>query len=126
MTMQAEKEREMTEEQLKQFEEILLKRKEEIQKTMHDRAQEIKELKTTDASDEADFATISTDSEIERTISTKLMNELKEIDYALHKISNKTYGICEMCEEPIGVARLQVKPQAKYCIVCREIVEKSA
>jgi len=116
----------MTEEELKEFEEMLTRRKEEIQKTMNDRAQEIQELKTADASDEADFATISTDSEIERTISGKLMHELKEIEYALFKISNGTYGICEMCEEPIGTARLKVKPQAKYCIVCREIVEKSS
>jgi len=116
----------MTEKELKEFEEMLTRRKEEIQKTVNDRAQEIHELKTADASDEADFATISTDSEIERTISTKLMNELKEIEYALFKILNGSYGICEMCEEPIGTARLKVKPQAKYCIVCREIVEKSS
>ncbi len=115
----------MTEQELKEFEEILQARKEEILKTVSDREKEIQSLKTADASDEADFATISTDSEIGRTISTKLMEELREIEYALFKISNKTYGICEMCEEPIGIARLKVKPQAKYCIVCREIVEKS-
>ncbi|RUM65117.1 MAG: RNA polymerase-binding protein DksA [Sulfurospirillum sp.] len=116
----------MTEEQLKEFEMMLTKRKEEIQKTVEDSEKEIQALKSADASDEADHATISADSEIERTISSKLMNELKEIDYAMFKISNKTYGICEMCEEPIGIARLQVKPQARYCIVCREIVEKSS
>ena len=115
----------MTEEQLKEFETMLNKRKEEIQKTIQDSEREIQSLKSADASDEADHATISADSEIERTINSKLMNELKDIDYALFKIANKTYGICEMCEEPIGIARLQVKPQAKYCIVCREIAEKS-
>jgi len=31
-----------------------------------------------------------------------------------------------MCEEEIGEQRLKVKPQARYCIVCREIAEKSA
>ena len=124
--MQDDKGAEMTDEQLKEFEDMLTQRKEEIQKTVQDSEKEIQSLKSADASDEADFATISADSEIERTISSKLMNELKEIDYALFKIENGTYGICEMCEEPIGVARLQVKPQAKYCIVCREIVEKSS
>ncbi len=116
----------MTEKQIEEFKTMLTNRKDEIQKTMQDSEKEIQSLKSADASDEADYATISADSEIERTINSKLMNELKEIDYALFKIENKTYGICEMCEEPIGTARLQVKPQAKYCIVCREIVEKSS
>ncbi len=115
----------MTEKEIKEFEEILNNRKQEIEKTISDKQVEISSLKDTDASDEADFATISTDSEIGHTINTRLQNELKEIDYALFKIANHTYGICEMCEEPIGVARLKVKPQAKYCIVCREIVENS-
>ena len=116
----------MTEEQLKEFETMLNKRKDEIQKTIQYSEKEIQSLKSADASDEADHATISTDSEIERTINSKMMQELKDIDYALSKIANNTYGICEMCEEPIGIARLQVKPQAKYCIVCREIAEKSS
>ncbi len=116
----------MTDQEFKEFEEILNQRKAQILQTVNDREKEIASLKDADVSDEADHATISTDSEIEHAINSKLMDELKEIDYALFKISNKTYGICEMCEEPIGIARLKVKPQAKYCIVCREIVEKSS
>ncbi len=116
----------MTEEKLEQYKKILEDRKALLLRNVQDNEKEISALKTSDARDEADHATISADSEIERALSAKLMQELKEIDYALFKISNKTYGICEMCEEPIGEARLQVKPQAKYCIVCREIAEKSA
>ncbi len=115
----------MTEAELQEFKEMLEARKAEILKTVSDREKEMASLKSADASDEADHATISTDSEIGHAISSKLREELKEIDYALFKISGKTYGICEMCEEPIGTARLKVKPQAKYCIVCREIVEKT-
>ncbi|RUM74071.1 MAG: molecular chaperone DnaK suppressor DksA, partial [Sulfurovum sp.] len=40
------------------------------------------------------------------------------------KIKNGIYGICEMCEEPIGKARLEVKNFARFCIACREISEK--
>ena len=116
----------MTDEKFDEYKKILEERKALILRNVQDNEKEISELKRTDARDEADHATISTDSEIERALSAKLMQELKEIDYALFKISNKTYGICEMCEEPIGEARLKVKPQAKYCIVCREIVEKTA
>ena len=40
------------------------------------------------------------------------------------KIKAGTYGICEMCEEPIGKERLLVKNFARYCISCREINER--
>ncbi len=101
-------------------------RKEKIKRIVKDNEKEIKALTNTDASDEADHATISTDSAIEQAINNQQLRELKEIDYALFKMENETYGICEMCEESIGTQRLKVKPQAKYCIVCREIVEKTS
>ena len=52
--------------------------------------------------------------------------ELKNIQVALEKIKDQTYGICEMCEEEIAVERLEVKPFAKYCMDCRLIYEKNS
>ena len=77
-------------------------------------------------SDEFDIASINTDQLIEQSISAQQKAELYEIDEALEKIANKTYGICDMCEEDISIPRLKVKPHAKYCIACREIIEKTA
>jgi DnaK suppressor protein len=113
-------------EDLNFLKEELENRKEKIKRILKDNEKEIKALTRTDTSDEADHATISTDSAIEQAINNQQLRELKEIDYALFKMENETYGICEMCEEPIGTQRLKVKPQAKYCIVCREIVEKTS
>ncbi len=116
----------MEEKELARFKEILLEREKQILKNIDDNSREIDGLKSAEASDEVDHATISTDTAIEEALNIKQQKELKEIEYALFKISNKSYGICEMCEEPIGIERLEVKPQAKYCIICREIVEKRA
>jgi len=116
----------MTSEELKEFKEILLKRKEQILNNIDKQKNEIGELKSCEVSDEADMATISIDSELDETLAKKQFQELQEIDYALSKIDDGSYGICEMCEEEIGLERLKVKPQARYCIVCREIVEKTA
>jgi len=116
----------MTENEFDKIREVLLERKKQILKNIDDNTKEIDGLKVAEASDDADHATISTDTAIEEALNLKQQKELKEIEYALFKISNGSYGICEMCEEPIGAARLEVKPQAKYCIVCREIVEKRA
>ncbi len=40
---------------------------------------------------------------------------LKEIDEALERIKDKTYGYCLATGNPIGKARLRAKPWAKYC-----------
>lgn len=115
----------MTTEDLGYFKTLLEDRKNQILKNINSNRAELEGLKNSSASDEADYATISADSAIEEALSLKQMQELKEIDYALFKISKETYGVCEMCEDDIGRERLKVKPQAKYCIVCREIVENT-
>ena len=49
---------------------------------------------------------------------------IQEIDEALERIENKSYGKCERCGDRIPPARLKVKPHAKYCIECRRQEEK--
>jgi RNA polymerase-binding protein DksA len=41
---------------------------------------------------------------------------LREIDDALERIEQKTYGTCEATGVPISKARLEAKPWAKYCV----------
>jgi RNA polymerase-binding protein DksA len=41
---------------------------------------------------------------------------VREIDEALQRIRDKTFGICLATHQPIGIARLQAKPWARYCI----------
>jgi DnaK suppressor protein len=50
--------------------------------------------------------------------------ELDDINDALRRIDDKTYGICESCEEEIESKRIDAKPYARYCIKCRELKEK--
>ncbi len=111
---------------LTHFKELLSSRKIRVLKNIEDNKREINELKNLEVKDEADHASISADSVVEEAITLQQLRELEELDYALFKIDNGAYGMCEMCEEQISYQRLKVKPQAKYCIVCREIVEKSS
>ena len=41
---------------------------------------------------------------------------VREIDEALERIADKTYGICVATDQPITRERLRAKPWAKYCI----------
>jgi DnaK suppressor protein len=50
---------------------------------------------------------------------------LREIDSALQKLKEGTFGICEMCTKPIGIRRLKVMPSARLCIKCKSLEEAS-
>jgi DnaK suppressor protein len=45
---------------------------------------------------------------------------LRDIDSALEKIKNGTYGICERCKKEISIERLMVSPEAKTCNKCKK------
>ncbi|MGN6575863.1 MAG: TraR/DksA family transcriptional regulator [Nocardioides sp.] len=43
---------------------------------------------------------------------------LAEIDAALARIEEGSYGVCESCGQPIAPARLEARPVARTCITC--------
>ena len=50
---------------------------------------------------------------------------IEEIDEALDRLKNGEYGRCENCGTEIPEARLEVVPEARFCIRCQEELEKS-
>jgi len=112
--------------QHKLYEEMLLKRKEEILKILDNLKNELKDVNSCDIKEEADFASCSSNSENNFLIYKKQQQELNEIEEALEALKNGEYGVCKMCEEPINPERLEIKPFAKYCIDCREIIEQES
>jgi len=51
--------------------------------------------------------------------------KLEQIDDALERLEEGSYGICEECGQKISLARLKVRPFAKYCVSCKSIIEKT-
>jgi DnaK suppressor protein len=49
---------------------------------------------------------------------------LRKIDEALRKMESGVYGICEICQQEIPLARLIVRPVAPLCISCKESQER--
>lgn len=109
--------------QIDELKDILVQRKVTIQSNINDNVENISKLNNLDCKDELDFAEASSDSFTSGIIVNQQKQELKEIDEALDSIKNGTYGICEMCDEPIAIGRLKAKPFAKFCTDCREIHE---
>ncbi|MBL8177959.1 MAG: TraR/DksA family transcriptional regulator [Bryobacterales bacterium] len=48
----------------------------------------------------------------------------REVQDALRRIHDGSYGICLRCEEPIKPRRLEAVPWARYCVHCQEILEQ--
>ncbi|MDD5133793.1 MAG: TraR/DksA C4-type zinc finger protein [Phycisphaerae bacterium] len=51
---------------------------------------------------------------------------LREINEALQRIDEETYGICEVTGRGILKARLEARPWARYCMAYAKLVEKGA
>lgn len=55
-----------------------------------------------------------------------LERKLETIVYALQRAEQGTYGTCERCGEPIDPARLEIVPEATFCMPCKMIIERAA
>jgi RNA polymerase-binding protein DksA len=49
-----------------------------------------------------------------------LRSNLKDVDRALERIDDGTYGLCERCGKPIDPDRLEARPWALLCMDCKQ------
>ena len=63
-----------------------------------------------------DTATAMYDRELDESLEEGAKETLVEIDAALQRIEDGTYGTCESCGKPIGAERLSAIPWARLCI----------
>lgn len=110
--------------EIKFFKIALEERKTKIERNLTSTSIEMNEMRRNELKDEGDHAAMSLETAVDNAILGQQSKELAEIELALGKIKKDLYGICEMCEEEINVERLKVKNFARYCITCREVVEK--
>ena len=66
-------------------------------------------------------------SDIDRNYTLRICDResqfIKKIKTALLKIEEGTFGICESCDEQIGIERLKARPVTAYCIRCKTQME---
>jgi DnaK suppressor protein len=56
----------------------------------------------------------------------RLMALIGEVEHALQKFKDGTYGLCDVCGQSVEMARLEVLPQATLCLGCKAKQERSA
>ena len=77
------------------------------------------------SADIVDQASSYTDKNVEMKAINRQIKLISEIDKALIRIKDDTYGYCQDTAEPIGLKRLMARPVAKYTIAAQEKHEKN-
>ncbi len=73
--------------------------------------------------DSADLAFDSGSEEITSQLAQLESRELFQIERALARLKQGTYGLCEMCQKKIPVARLNALPFSTTCVSCQREIE---
>jgi RNA polymerase-binding protein DksA len=71
-------------------------------------------------------ATESFELEKRLTLEKRIREQLAEVEHALQKFDEGTYGLCDNCGQPIDPARLEALPQAALCLKCKALQGKNA
>jgi len=115
----------LTKKELKKFQELLVeKRKAVLERARRMLAEENMTLDTNDLPDEMDLASSEYLQSFEFWLRGREKSLLSKLDLALKKIEEGTFGVCEICEEPIGKKRLEARPETTLCIKCKEDQER--
>ena len=121
----------LTKEQIKQFRQLLITERSKL-------ADEIKSI-ARDASTSpreasgdlsaytvhmADMAADTYERELSMNIVSSEQEILYQIDDALKRLDDGSYGICQQCNQPITMSRLKAVPYASLCINCQRSKEQ--
>lgn len=114
------------------YKKILLEKREELLGDINHISEETLKKSQKDASGDisgytfhmADVATDNYDREFSLGLASKERGVLYEINHALQKLQDGSFGACEVCKKPITKARLKAMPYATLCLKCQQSKEE--
>lgn len=123
-TRRAEKEKPLTKKELEKFKKQLEDLREEVTLRIRERANSARVDEADDLIEEMDQASRATEEAFTMRLLDKEVKLLREIDAALAKFDEGTYGICEGTDEPIERRRLEARPWTRYSVAYKEQLER--
>lgn len=122
----------LTKKELTEFKKLILKRKEQILEGIKHISDDTLNKSQKDASGDnsgytyhmADVATDTYDREFSLGLASNDRDALYELDDAIKKTEDGTFGVCEECKCLITKIRLKAVPYARLCVKCQEKKEK--
>ncbi len=109
---------------MKPIKDMLLKMREELVRGIARRSKATAVSGVSDIGDILDSVSEERTRELDMILTDREKQKLKQIEDALDRIEENTYGLCEECGVKIPRARLKVVPVAKYCVECKEAIER--
>ena len=110
----------MSKTQLNSFRKVLEAKKKELLAGTSDR----EEILIENAAEEFDRLQQQMNREVAIRNLDRESKLLKEVQAALRRIEDETFGICLRCEEEIPEKRLKALPWAAYCVSCQETIDR--
>ena len=122
----------MNKKELENFKKLLVKKREELVSNVKHITGETRRQSRKEASGDlsgyslhmADMASDNFDREFLLNLASGERETLLDIEEALKRIEDKTYGKCLSCGRKIGKKRLSVVPYAKFCLKCKRRQEE--
>ncbi|HEY6867502.1 MAG TPA: TraR/DksA C4-type zinc finger protein [Candidatus Eisenbacteria bacterium] len=124
----------VTEKDYKEFEERLLVERQKIMKEMGHLETTVLKVNQRDSAGDlsgysfhmADAGTDAMEREKAFLLASAEGRILMEINEALRRLYRGEFGLCEICGEPIGRARLEAMPYTRLCLACKEKEERAS
>ncbi len=114
----------MRREKIEKIKKDLLDMREQLWIEIKHKQGEAAELRDAGVPDPGDEGTTEDLRDFLHLMSDSKREQILEIDEALDRIQNGTYGICEECGGEIKIKRLEIQPYTRYCVSCKEEIEK--
>ena len=105
------------------MQELLVKRRDALRKALAGDLSLLKTLREQAGGDVVDAALDAAQGEISSQLAEVESRELANIEVALERIRNGSFGICQTCNNKIPMARLNALPYATSCIECQRAAE---
>lgn len=120
----------LTNKDVKHFKQLLLAKRSALQvDANHLEEEAVRKSKddaaTLDISNFADLGTDNYEQEFDLSVLEHQGQTLREIDAALERIEQGSFGTCDSCGKPIPKGRLTAMPHARFCIACLNEQEQS-
>ncbi len=74
--------------------------------------------------DQADVGSKTLERDAEMSLAANSREMAMQVEHALGRLDDGSYGVCESCGEPIGKARLMAFPRATLCLTCKQQQER--
>ncbi len=102
---------------------LLVKRRDALRRALAGDLSLLKSLRDQTGGDVIDAALDAAQDEISSRLAEVESRELANIEVALERVRNGSYGVCEICNGKIPLARLTALPYATTCIECQRATE---